>query len=40
MIRPEEYHPSISIYAQFKDKEELEKVLKTYKRIIEKAKEQ
>jgi len=40
LIRPEEYHPSISIYAQFKDKEELERVLKTYKRIIEKAKEQ
>uniref|UniRef100_A0A7V4E677 Phosphoglucomutase n=1 Tax=candidate division WOR-3 bacterium TaxID=2052148 RepID=A0A7V4E677_UNCW3 len=40
LIRPEEYHPSISIYAQFKNKEEFEKVLKTYKKIIDKAKEE
>ncbi|MDI6850625.1 MAG: sugar phosphate nucleotidyltransferase [bacterium] len=39
LIRPEEYHPSISVYAQFKNREEFEKVLKIYKRIIEEARE-
>ncbi len=39
LIRPEEHISAVTIYAQFKNKGELEKALKHYKSLIDRAKE-